>query len=135
MHSTARYTSDVIYHFLYAVDVIKKSEKRHLQINRIWKTPRTLDLGENSGDGRYIATGLSVCTSAFFFIFTANAILGRKSPSAQVEANIFLTANNVMSKITGLVCWMDSKLKLGCLTLVPVKCYKFVGSTIVLPVR
>jgi hypothetical protein len=39
----------------------------------------------------------------------------------------------VMSKITGLVCWMDSKLKHGCLTLVPVMCYKYVGSITVLP--
>jgi hypothetical protein len=27
---------------------------------------------------------------------------------------------SIMSKLTGLVCWMDSKLKLGCLTLAPV---------------
>jgi hypothetical protein len=40
-----------------------------------------------------------------------------------------------MSKITRLVCCMDSKLKLGCLTLVPVKCHKYVGYTIVLPVE
>jgi hypothetical protein len=39
----------------------------------------------------------------------------------------------VISKITGLVCWMDLKLKLGCLTLVPVKFSKYVGSAIVLP--
>jgi hypothetical protein len=38
-----------------------------------------------------------------------------------------------MSEVTGLICWMDSKLKLGCLTLVQIKCYKYVGSTIVLP--
>jgi hypothetical protein len=44
----------------------------------------------------------------------------------------FKKGQAVMSKITGLVCWMDSKLKLGCLMLVPVKCYKYVGSTIVL---
>jgi hypothetical protein len=38
-----------------------------------------------------------------------------------------------MSKITGLICWMDSKLKFGCLTHVQVMCYKYVGSITVLP--
>jgi hypothetical protein len=49
------------------------------------------------------------------------------------KVRITLQCACVMSKITGLVCWMDSKLKLDCLTLVPVMCYKYVGSITVLP--